>query len=146
MTLPQIPLPLSKLLARLPQFPPSAVFAAALTLQLGESMGTDAHPEFAGKIIRLHVNDAGVTLTFRVTPHGFAPSASATPDLTLSATAQDFMALALQREDPDTLFFSRRLVMEGDTEFGLFVKNSLDALEFKPSLPPPRVVLRALRA
>jgi O2-independent ubiquinone biosynthesis accessory factor UbiT len=145
-TLPPIPAPVRDLLARLPQFPPSAVFAAALTLQLGESMGTDAHPEFAGKIIRLHISDAGVTLTFRVTPHGFAPSASANADLTLTATAQDFMTLALRREDPDTLFFSRRLMMEGDTEFGLFVKNSLDALEFKPSLPPPRVLLRALRA
>lgn len=144
--LPPIPAPLKNLLARLPQFPPSAVFAAALTLQLGESMGTDVHPEFAGKVIRLHVSDAGVTLTFCVTSLGFAPSGAANPDLTLTATAQDFMALALRREDPDTMFFSRRLVMEGDTEFGLYVKNSLDALEFKPSLPPPRVVLRALRA
>jgi predicted lipid carrier protein YhbT len=146
MTLPPIPARLRALLARLPQYPPSAVFATALTLQLGESMGTDAHPEFAGKVIRLHVSDAGITLTFSVTSRGFAPSRAANPDLTLTATMQDFMALALRREDPDTLFFSRRLVMEGDTEFGLFVKNSLDALEFKPSLPPPRVVLRALRS
>ena len=146
MRLPPIPAPLRELLARLPQYPPSAVFAAALTLQVGDSLGTDAHPEFAGKLIRLHVSDAGVTLTFRVTPRGFAPSAAANPDLTLTATAQDFLALALRREDPDTLFFSRRLVMEGDTEFGLFIKNSMDALEFKPSLPPPRVLLRALRA
>ena len=145
-TLPLIPAPMRELLARLPQFPPSAVFAAALTMQVGDRLGTDAHPEFAGKVIRLHISDAGVTLTFRVTPRGFAPSTAGTPDLTLTATTQDFMALALRREDPDTLFFSRRLVMEGDTEFGLFVKNSLDALEFKPSLPSPRVVLRALRA
>jgi predicted lipid carrier protein YhbT len=145
-TLPPIPAPVRDLLARLPQFPPSAVFAAALTVQLGESMGADSHPEFAGRVIRLCVADAGLTLTFRITSHGFAPSDSSNPDLTLTATTQDFMALAMRREDPDTLFFSRRLVMEGDTEFGLFVKNSLDALEFKPSLPPPRVVLRALRA
>ena len=144
--LPSIPAPLRALLARLPQYPPSAVFAAALTLQVGDSLGTDAHPEFAGKLIRLHVSDAGVTLTLRVTPRGFAPSGAANPDLTLTATAQDFLALALRREDPDTLFFSRRLVMEGDTEFGLLVKNSLDALEFKPSLAAPREALRMLRS
>ena len=36
---------------------------------------------------------------------------------------------ARREEDPDTLFFSRRLMMEGDTELGLVVKNTLDALE-----------------
>jgi predicted lipid carrier protein YhbT len=146
MKLPAIPAPLRRLLARLPQYPPSAVFAAALTLQLGEILGADAHPEFAGKLIRLHVTDAGITLTLRVTPRGFAPSAASNPDLTLTATAQNFLALALRREDPDTLFFSRRLVIEGDTELGLLVKNSLDALELKPALPAPREVLRLLRS
>ena len=146
MTLPPIPDPLRRLLARLPQYPASAVFAAALTLQVGEILGTDAHPEFAGKLIHLHVTDAGITLTLRVTPRGFAPSAATNPDLTLTATAQNFLALALRREDPDTLFFSRRLVMEGDTELGVLVKNTLDALDFKPSLPTPRDVLRLLRS
>jgi predicted lipid carrier protein YhbT len=37
--------------------------------------------------------------------------------------------MARREEDPDTLFFSRRLIMEGDTELGLVVKNTLDALE-----------------
>ena len=138
--------PLRRLLARLPQYPPSALFAAALTLQMGNSLGADAHPEFAGKLIRLHVSDTGVTITFRVTPRGFAASDADNADLTLTATAQDFLALALRREDPDSLFFSRRLTMEGDTELGLLVKNNLDALEFKPSLPVPREALRMLRA
>ncbi len=139
------PFELRRLLSRLPQYPTSAAFAAALTLWLGESLGADAHPELAGKLIRLHVTDAGVTLTFRVTARGFSPSGAGNPDLTLAAAAQDFLALALRREDPDTLFFSRRLVMEGDTELGLLVKNTLDALEFQPSLPTPRDVLRLCR-
>ena len=44
----------------------------------------------------------------------------------------------------DTLFFSRRLSMEGDTELGLIVKNTLDALEF-PVLAPQRWFDYALR-
>ena len=146
MKLPHIPDPLRRLLSRLPQYPASAAFAAALTLGLGATLGADAHPELAGKLIRLRITDAGVTLTFRVTPRGFAPSGAANPDLTLAAAAEDFLALALRREDPDTLFFSRRLVMEGDTELGLLVKNTLDALEFKPALPAPRELLRLLRS
>ncbi len=144
--LPSFPAALRGLLARLPQYPPSAAFAAALTLQAADSLGADAHPEFAGKLIRLRISDTGVTVTIRVTSHGFAPSGAAHPDLTLTATAQDFLALALRSEDPDTLFFSRRLTMEGDTELGLLVKNHLDAMEFKPSLPPPREALRVLRS
>ncbi|HHO69282.1 MAG TPA: hypothetical protein ENK12_09640, partial [Gammaproteobacteria bacterium] len=33
-------------------------------------------------------------------------------------------------EDPDTLFFHRRLILEGETETGLYIKNLLDALDF----------------
>ncbi len=144
--LPPFPASLRGLLARLPQYPPSAIFAAALTFQAGDKLGADANPEFSGKLIRLHVIDAGVTVTLRVTPRGFAPSDAADADITLTATAQDFLEIALGREDPDTLFFNRRLVMEGDTELALLVKNHLDAIAFKPSLPAPRDVLRRIHA
>jgi len=66
------------------------------------------------------------------------------PDLIISASACDFLMLALRKEDPDTLFFSRRLCMEGDTELGLLVKNTLDALELPPfdlrSLSPQKIL------
>jgi len=45
------------------------------------------------------------------------------------ADVRDFLLLWLHREDADTLFFNRRLTLEGNTEPGLFVKNTLDALE-----------------
>ncbi len=53
----------------------------------------------------------------------------------ISARARDFIALALREEDPDTLFFNRSLVMEGDTDLGLLVKNTLDAVDW-PRLDP----------
>ena len=40
----------------------------------------------------------------------------------------------------------RRLVMEGDTELGLLVKNTPDALEFSLSPRAPRDMLRLLRS
>ena len=45
--------------------------------------------------------------------------------------AADFARLALRLEDPDTLFFNRRLLIEGDTDLGLTVKNMLDAVELE---------------
>ena len=81
----------------------------------------------------MRVLDAGLTLDFTLTERGFrrtAPAADRKPDLIISATTRDFIALALREEDPDTLFFSRRLRMEGDTELGLLVKNTLDAVDW----------------
>ncbi len=50
-------------------------------------------------------------------------------DLVIEGTAYDFLLLATRREDPDTLFFNRRLRLGGNTELGLYLKNFLDALE-----------------
>lgn len=53
--------------------------------------------------------------------------------LTVRACLYDFMSLASQQEDPDTLVFQRRLVMEGDTELGLALKNYLDSVDIDSS-------------
>ena len=50
--------------------------------------------------------------------------------------ARSLLLLAARREDPDTLFFQRRLVIEGDTELGLQVKNLIDSVDFD-ELPAP---------
>jgi predicted lipid carrier protein YhbT len=76
------------------------------------------------------VLDAGMTLRFAYTERGFRPSFESAPaDLTMSARSRDFLALLLREEDADTLFFSRRLLMEGATELGLLVKNTLDGID-----------------
>ena len=46
-----------------------------------------------------------------------------------SADTAEYLKLLRREEDPDTLFFNRRLDIEGDTELGLIVKNMLDSLE-----------------
>ena len=69
---------------------------------------------------------------------GGASAPQAVTVLTLSANAHDFLRLAQRLDDPDTLFFNRSLSMEGDTELGLMVKNTLDALTL------PVLDLRAL--
>ena len=46
----------------------------------------------------------------RLAARGFAADGGA-PELSISASARDFALLMSRREDPDTLFFSRRLCM-----------------------------------
>jgi len=52
-----------------------------------------------------------------------------TEDVCFSATGDDLILIAGRKQDPDTLFFQRRLKVEGDTELGLEVKNLIDAID-----------------
>ena len=61
------------------------------------------------------------------------------PDLSITGTLHAFLLLAARYEDTDTLFFQRRLQMEGDTELGLEVKNFLDGLDVDALWLPRRV-------
>ena len=56
-------------------------------------------------------------------------------DVEFRGDATAFLLLVTRREDPDTLFFQRKLMIEGDTELGLGVKNLLDSLELEELLP-----------
>lgn len=50
-------------------------------------------------------------------------------DVSFSGNANDLVLIAARKEDPDTLFFQRRLRIEGDTELGLYVKNLMDSID-----------------
>ncbi|OJZ18342.1 MAG: hypothetical protein BGP21_04035 [Thiobacillus sp. 65-29] len=123
-----IPTPVATLVARLPVAPPSLAFTLAANRLLWPALQTLDWQPLVGRRYAIRVKDLGLGVRFTVTPRGFAPTQSV-PELTISATARDFLLLLGRREDPDTLFFSRRLVSEGDTELGLIVKNMLDALD-----------------
>lgn len=51
-------------------------------------------------------------------------------DVSFSGNLNELILIAGRKEDPDTLFFQRRLSIEGDTELGLEVKNLLDNIDF----------------
>ena len=119
---------LASLVTRLPAAPPSLAFSLAANRLLWPALKALDWQPLVGRRYAIRVKDLGLSLRFTVTPRGFAPD-SGVPELTVSATARDFLLLLTRREDPDTLFFSRRLVSEGNTELGLTVKNLLDALD-----------------
>lgn len=80
-----------------------------------------------GKILRVELAGLRIGPQFTLTAFGLSP-VFGKADVTIRASLPDYLALALRQEDPDTLFFTRRLVLEGDTELGLAVKNALDSL------------------
>ena len=132
-----------KLLQLLPEAPPA--HALALALNAGICIGLVARGDLeplAGKTVSLEATDLGTRVRVTYDASRFrAYSGTAPADLTIRATVSGFLALALRREDPDTLFFTRRLVMTGDTDLGLTVKNLLDAIDWS-RLPLPRFRVR----
>lgn len=83
-----------------------------------------------GKIVCLHITDAACELRLLIKDEGLRPAWRQEPDVRIRGCLRDFWLLATRQEDPDTLFFSRRLCLEGDTETGLHIKNLLDSLEY----------------
>jgi predicted lipid carrier protein YhbT len=147
---PTLPAPVGKLLSLLPAKPGSQLFACALNRLLVRHLPQDVRAALSAKRMRLRALDAGIAFDFGWDGQSFRALGPGGPaDLAISASVHDFSLLASRKEDPDTLFFSRRLVMEGDTELGLLVKNTLDALEeplFDLQALLPRHLLALLRA
>lgn len=142
-----LPSPVGKLLSMLPIYPGSLLFVTGLNLALRDSLPADVQQSLAGRKLRIKVTDAQLVFNFEWTNGGFAASHNdGDADLIIGASAYDFLLLARRQEDPDTLFFSRRLSMEGDTELGLLVKNTLDAIELPVfelgKMMPSRVLAR----
>ena len=124
-----LPAPVGAALSLLPAYPGSMLLVAAINLALAKHLPEDVTALLEGKRLAIRVRDARLNFDFTWKNGHFAPCPPhAEPDLAISANAQDFVLLAQRRQDPDTLFFNRRLIMEGDTELGLVVKNALDAL------------------
>jgi predicted lipid carrier protein YhbT len=145
-----LPQPIANILSRLPAYPGSLLFVTGLNLALAKLLAPDVTQLLGGKKLRLCVSDARVTFDFVWAQGRFSATQNkGESDLTISASAHDFMLLARRQEDPDTLFFSRRLSMEGDTELGLLVKNTIDSIElpvFDVEQFKPAHVLARLRA
>jgi len=86
--------------------------------------------EMEGKSLSIHITDVPIDLCFTIRGGRLHQSSVENRDARISGRLASFWLLATSAEDPDTLFFDRRLAIEGDTETGLYIKNMLDAIEF----------------
>ncbi|WP_416189988.1 ubiquinone anaerobic biosynthesis accessory factor UbiT [Neisseria sp. CCUG17229] len=133
MELPEIILPqwLGKLVGKLPAKPPRFILVTALNTMLAKELLPADMSLFAGRKFEIDVLDAGVKIRFSANEEKFIANAfEGTPDLRLAANGVDFMRMIMREEDPDTLFFKRKLQIEGDTELGLITKNLLDSVDW----------------
>lgn len=106
-----------------------------LGLVLSEQAKDDELDFLIGNWVGIEIKDLG--LTFEVSyQNQWHVRALAKPEVIFSANSKELILVAAGKEDPDTLFFQRKLNIEGDTELGLEVKNLLLSIEFD-TMPSP---------
>lgn len=113
------------------------VLEAAAARLFAESVSDGAFDLLKGRWLRLEVSDLQLGWCITRNRQGLRMAAQAPVDVCIRGNWREFVLLASRQEDPDTLFFRRRLVIEGDTELGLAMKNLIDSLD--PDQLPPRL-------
>lgn len=118
----------------------SAVLAQALNRLLREPLAQGELDMLQGRILGVSIEDAAVRYGLTLQAASLVAAAAA-PDVTLRGDLHAFLLMLARREDPDTLFFQRRLAIDGDTALGVEIKNFLDRLEWE-ALPMPALLER----
>lgn len=120
------------------------VLEQVLSWQFRQALAEGELEFLEGRWLSIHVRDIGLLWYTSVVDGRLVVSQQADADVSFSADASDLLMTAARKQDPDTLFFQRRLVIEGDTELGLYVKNLMDAIELEQMPKALRVMLLQL--
>ena len=120
------------------------VLEQVLSWQFRQALAEGELEFLEGRWLSIHVRDIGLLWYTSVVDGRLVVSQQADADVSFSADASDLLMIAARKQDPDTLFFQRRLVIEGDTELGLYVKNLMDAIELEQMPRALRIMLLQL--
>lgn len=120
------------------------VLEQVLSWQFRQALAEGELEFLEGRWLSIHVRDIGLLWYTSVVDGRLVVSQQADADVSFSADASDLLMIAARKQDPDTLFFQRRLVIEGDTELGLYVKNLMEAIELEQMPKALRVMLLQL--
>lgn len=110
------------------QRPPCGVLAGALNRLFSTALADGELDFLQGRVLGVVLSDTPVSFHLALVENRLtvAPGCGHW-DIRISGRPYDFMLLAARTIDTDSLFFQRRLKVEGNTELGLFLKNFLDA-------------------
>lgn len=79
--------------------------------------------------LKIVVRDIDMTFFISFDGKQLQATAPRSYDVAFQGDSTAFMQLLNQQEDPDALFFQRRLIIEGDTELALGIKNLIYNIE-----------------
>lgn len=134
------PLALHKISKHTPKIILKPILQALLNQLFKQQIKTGDLDFIKNKWVRILVTDMDFSFDLSMTQHtakpqlivGFKPKKA---DVIFSSHSDYLLLLALNKIDPDTLFFQRKLGIQGDTELGLYIKNLLASLDLTQQLP-----------
>lgn len=133
---PRLPRPLVDVLQPLDRHFIGPLVAGFIRRALAAPLAVGLLAELEGRTARLAFLDTPFAMHLGLREGRLQAVAGRNVDVTISTSVVDALRLITRREDPDTLFFQRRLRIEGDVELGLYLKNALDAVD-ESELPTP---------
>lgn len=87
-------------------------------------------PELDGRVMLFEATDLGKSFYLLIEGTGIRvrPHFPGTPDAVMRGPLKVLVRVMLGKEDPDTVFFSRELEINGDTAVALHFKNILSSI------------------
>lgn len=120
------------------------VIEQLLQLQFKHSLEDGDLDFLENRWLKIEVTDLQLIWFVSLIENKLVVSREEIADVSFIGNANDLIMIATRRQDPDTLFFQRRLIVEGDTELGLYVKNLMDSIELESMPKPLRITLEKL--
>jgi len=105
------------------------VLQQVLSWQFRQALADGELDFLEGRWLKIDVSDLTLTWLMSVEEGKLMIAEHGDADVSFSGNANDLILIAARKEDPDTLFFQRRLRIEGDTELGLYVKTLMDSID-----------------
>ena len=133
MNIPDFTIPplIAKISEKLPSWPADQAMLLAMNLGIRFNVFPESSLEaLEGRVVGFEVLDLSYQRAMTYLNGQFWDADVSTAELMIRANTAQFLQLLNRQEDPDTLFFNRSLVLEGDTELGLVAKNMLDSIDW----------------
>jgi len=108
------------------------VLSQVLNRVFAEALADDEFEFLEQKWLQVEITDLAINWFISSVDNKLviAPNV-ASVDVSFKGNLNELVLITARKEDPDTLFFQRRLKIEGDTELGLEVKNMLDSFDLE---------------
>ncbi|MES9975962.1 SCP2 domain-containing protein [Candidatus Thiodiazotropha sp. LNASS1] len=133
---PKMPKPLSLPLRLIPKKAHGVILSSVLNRLFRNELLEGELDFLLGRVVQIKVSDLGLAYNLTLTNGVISEAGGRSADLSITGSVYDYLLLISGKEDPDTLFFQRHLVMDGDTGLGVHLKNMLSAIELE-QLPLP---------
>lgn len=128
--------------AKITRFTPPSVLEKFLNIAINHLLQQERTQDelnfLQGHIARVEITDLNFSFSMTLVNQRLQVKVPGDAgDATLKSDQSSMLQILHGEVDPDTLFFRRKLLITGDTELGLYIKNMIDTIDLKQRIPKP---------